>query len=677
MSNIFTPPLALHFIWHPSDQESVQPILDAVQSYLARDVDRPFSRGLNIPLFFYSSASPNAVPEDSPISIAKRDIVFILTSKNTSGRQIWQTYFDQIAIFNSLCALPIALDKLGLQHGNSGRLANLNFIRAYSFEGEYREQALLVRIAHEIYRYGFVEIDPAHHGKNSSIKLFLSHAKSGNTGRLHAEAIYRYIDSTNMSRFFDATEISPGFKFNEEIIEHIQDSTLVAIGSDDYSSRYWCQREILCAKEHQRPILAVDCLDEYEDRIFPAGSNVPCVHVTANTPLSEKDIIRILNAALLETIRHEHTQTALAEYQQQGWISKDCITLPRPPEIRQIAKAKQQGKTQVCYPEPALYMEEADWLAYFEVEAFTPLWSPDELDVLERDHIGISISTAPNDSFSSHHLHSDHLKRLSQDLARHLLARAGTLIYGGDLRDDGFTQFILDEAVALKSRLNSDNIHIINHLAWPIHIEDEKVVEWRAKYYDIINTQEHNAPNDVLDSIDPNIYLKPTTTDNRYIWSRCLTEMRQQSIQASNARICAGGKLSGYLGKMPGVLEEIMLALEYNKPLYLLGGFGGMVTEVCQSITNKSVTESLSEAWQISNTEGYQALQERAKQTGHHADYDVIKTTLESMDLEQLANNAGLDLNEYRRLMTSPFIDECIHIVLKGLKVLKELKVVK
>jgi len=63
-------------------------------------------------------------------------------------------------------------------------------------------------MAHEIYRYGFVEISENDHGKCSSIKIFLSHAKAGDTGRLHAESIYQFIDSTNMSRFFDATETS-------------------------------------------------------------------------------------------------------------------------------------------------------------------------------------------------------------------------------------------------------------------------------------------------------------------------------------------------------------------------------------------------------------------------------------------------------------------------------------
>ena len=40
-------------------------------------------------------------------------------------------------------------------------------------------------------------------------------------------------------------------------------------------------------------------------------------------------------------------------------------------------------------------------------------------------------------------------------------------------------------------------------------------------------------------------------------------------------RICLGGKTSGYEGNEPGVIEEARLALELDKPLYLLGGFGG------------------------------------------------------------------------------------------------------
>lgn len=666
----YNPPLAIHFIWNPADEDSVSKILDSVRSNFARDIDRPFSRGLNIPLFFYSSENPNNSPIDLPKQHAAKDVVFIFTSVNTIGRPSWELYINQIPNSETFRAVPIAIDKNGLGHGRCGRLKDLNFLRFYDWKGEFQEQRAILSMAHEIYRYSYNQIDAKNCGKQFSIKIFLSHSKAGDTGRLHAEEIYKYIDNTNMSRFFDATEISPGFKFDEEITKHIQESTLVAIGSDAYSSRYWCQREIICAKQNKRPIISVDCLQDFEDRIFPEESNVPCVHVSSKTPISECDILRILTATILETIRHNHALASLKYYQDQKWIDKDCELISRPPEIRQIIEVKSCGKHEICYPEPSIYPEEADWISSLEVNAFTPLLEKKEDKIFDDWRIGISISDCPKDHFSTSHLHADQIKRLSQDIARHMLARSGTIIYGGDLRKDGFTQFILDEAIALKNRLNTDNIHVQNHLAWPLYISDLDIVAWRAKYNGVIQTIEHDIPCDIRNDIDKTVSLAPSGTENKYIWSRCLTSMREGSIEKSDIRICAGGKVMGYKGKMPGVLEEIMIAMEKRKPIFLLGGFGGVVEEVCKTITNKTITEPLTEHWQITNNAGYFDLQERAKQKELNADYSNIKFFLENISINQLAISSGLNVDDYQRLMESPFVDECVYIVIKGLKAL-------
>jgi len=670
MHSEYKPPVAIHFVWHPSDTEAVTPVLDAVRTSFARDVNRPFSRGLNIPLFFYSSETPNCPPLNMPTQQAEKDVVFVFTSVNTLGREVWKSYINQLSFSNTLRALPIAIDTNGLGHVNEGSLQNLNFLRSYDWPEDLRDQWAVLSMAHEIYRHGFVEINESDKGKSSSVKIFLSHAKAGGTGCLHAESIYKFIDNTNMSRFFDATEISPGFNFDEEIIKHIKESTLVAIGSDAYSSRYWCQREILCAKQNNRPIIAVDCLQEYEDRVFPAGSNVPCVHVSPEAPISERDILRVLIATILETIRHHHAQKSLEYYQSQNWIDTDCAIISRPPEIRQIIKLKESGKQKVCYPEPSLYSEEADWLSYFKIDAFTPLRSRSEDKYLNNYRIAISISDISPNNYASHHLHADHLKRLAQDISSHLLARSGIIIYGGDLRKDGFTQFILDEAIALKNRLNTDDIHVENHLAWPIYISDPEIIVWRAKYNRVMKSIEHEIPDDIETDVDKSTFLPPNGVNNKYIWSRCLTEMREQSVVTSDARICAGGKLMGYQGKMPGVLEEIIISIEKNKPIYLLGAFGGVVGEVCKSIRNKAITEPLTEQWQITNNVAYFDLQKKSKTENKNANYTNIKFRLESIICEELAKSSGLNCKDYQRLMESPFVDECVHLILKGLKVI-------
>nr|VFK38082.1 MAG: TIR domain-containing protein [Candidatus Kentron sp. SD]VFK42826.1 MAG: TIR domain-containing protein [Candidatus Kentron sp. SD] len=668
MAAPYKPPLAVHLVWHPSDKDSVDPIIQAVSKHLSRDVDRPFSRNLNIPLFFYSSDSPDTPPGDSPQGLAARDILFVFTSVNTRGREAWNDYIQDLPCGDSFRCVPVALDSKGFGHGEEGSLKGLNFLRAYDWPEKFRAQHAILALAHEIYRHGFVEIEEGGKGKDSSIKIFLSHAKSGDTGLRHAESIKDFIENTNMSHFFDATEISAGFSFDDEIIGHLKESTVLAIGSDAYSSRYWCQREILCAKEHQRPMIAVDCLEEHEDRIFPAGANIPCVHVAPEPPLGDADILRILIAAILETIRHHHALESLKYYQSQGWIDSDCSFVSRPPEIRQLPAFGKGQKTKVCYPEPPIYSEEADWHHQLGIEAFTPLWRESEHSPLDGRRVGISISDVPNDGFSHNHLHADQSIRLAQDLARHLLARSATLIYGGDLRRDGFTDFILQEAIALKNRLNTDTVHVENHLAWPLYRSGAEIVAWRANYKAVMKTVEHVIPNDIIPHVDKDKFLPPSTPQNKYIWSRCLTEMREKSIDSSHARICAGGRLSEYKGKMPGVLEEILIALDRKKPIYLLGGFGGVVGEVCKVLRDEPYPEPLTEAWQITHNEGYSDLQKIARDHDRHADYDSIKSTLKGIELRELADGAGLDEEEYSRLMQTPFVDECVHIVIRGLK---------
>lgn len=58
-------------------------------------------------------------------------------------------------------------------------------------------------------------------------------------------------------------------------------------------------------------------------------------------------------------------------------------------------------------------------------------------------------------------------------------------------------------------------------------------------------------------------------------WSLSLFRMRVELIHRASAVIAMTGKEYGFSGRFPGVAEEVMLALAFNKPVYLVGGFGG------------------------------------------------------------------------------------------------------
>ena len=360
-----------------------------------------------------------------------------------------------------------------------------------------RAEESILNLSHELYRFGFVD-KKSTLGSDTSIHLFLSHAKKGETGEIYAKAIKHYIDTTNMKNFFDASEITVGYQFNTEIINHINESTLIAITTDEYSSRYWCQREILEAKKNNRPIISVNCLQIYEDRIFPPAANVPCVHITPSCEPTKLEVLNILVAALIETIRFNFSISLLKYYKQQSWIDSAAIVLARPPEIQQIvslrANIAENETLKICYPEPPIYAEEMDWLEYLKVTPSTPLWIAGDSNTQSKK-IGISISEYGED-FGNIHIHEDELKRFSQELVRHLLVRGNTIIFGGDLRNDGFTEFILDEASILQNRLPEREFKVENHLAWPLHLNNN-VNKWKVKYDQIISHVKYPVPDDL------------------------------------------------------------------------------------------------------------------------------------------------------------------------------------
>lgn len=686
LANIIIPPLAIHFIWHSDDNEQYFPFIKKFREYLTRDLDRPFSRELNIPTFLYSSKNTKTIPNQVK-KLAEKDLVFLFLSKNTLINPDWSTYINTIS--DEYLIIPIALDSDALNHSNntSSRINQRNFVRAFSWPLDLYQEYMILMLSHEIFRFSFNDIlNEKNKGIDLSLKVFLSHAKQDEQGVGLAKEIKNFIDNTSIQRFFDATDIAPGFDFENEITEHLKESTVIAIGSDKYSSRYWCQREILTAKEQRRPIIFVDTLEFYEDRIFPAAVNIPNIHLSHDNSLREKEILRVLIATLLETIRFNYSKKLLKYYQEQEWIHKDAEIFARPPEVNQVIKLLKEKKKKgdsfeilhICYPEPAVYPEEIEWINYFEnkisseseceienrVQAVTPLWSIFE-EQQEPKRIGISISDYREDQFESHNQHLDELKRLSQVIAGHLLARKHTLIYGGDLRDDGFTQFILDEALIVQSRLKDNDIKVENHLAWPIYL-GENIINFKAKYHRVLFTKEYSIPDDIYQNKD--VFLSPSCPDNKYIWSRCLTTMRNESIKSSDYRIFAGGKCESYLGKMPGVLEEFILSIEENKPVYLLGGFGGITSKISNSIINNSIEDELTLKWQIENNGQYADLQEIAGKNNHNANYDNIKEIILSLSIEKLCKGTGLDIDEYSRLMRTPFIDEAVHLILKGLK---------
>ena len=128
--------------------------------------------------------------------------------------------------------------------------------------------------------------------------------------------------------------------------------------------------------------------------------------------------------------------------------------------------------------------------------------------------------------------------------------------------------------------------------------------------------------------------------------------------------MCAGGRLSGYKGCMPGVVEEILIAIDQSKPIFLLGGFGGATAAVCECIANKGLPSNLTIDRQIELNPGYREMLEFASNRG--ANFELLYSSMQGKFKFANLNN-GLDEDDNRRLFCTPFIDEIIHLIQMGL----------
>ena len=653
--------IAIAFVWDREDESVVQKYIDYSTSLLARNVENPFSRNIDLPIFYYSNNKDTCIPPNINSSGGKV-IVYIFVGKNSVISKKWRDYIEMLVGNTAFHIIPIALDKSAFKINAIG---SLNFIREYEYI-EYKEQQFFIAMAHEIYRGGFSD-EYSEASKKSTLKIFLSHTKDKGIGENIARQLKDIIDNSSLNRFFDTYDIAPGYRFDQEITNNIKEASLVILNSEKYSTRYWCQREVLISKEYERPIIEVNVIERGMDRKFPYAGNIPVIRVDAcNGIIKTGDLYRILENILIETIRCRYADTKLLAYECpfDGMVKR----MHRPPEMCDLKKIVDINEDKInlnyhtiLYPDPPVYSEELDFFRRLGISVRTPIESQKRLTC----SIGLSISNPDVTSIRKIGQNENHLKKLSQVLAKYLLGCSATLVYGGDLRVDGFTRNLILEARILQDKLQSKEIYLKNYISWPIYLEETENLKtlWadNADILELIKVDIDNSVENLVISKDK--FLIPNTENNCYIWSKSLTKMRKTMIESCSAKICAGGRENGYKGKMPGVLEEILIASEMKKPLYLLGGFGGVVHSVCKIIQGDSIPDSLTLEWQLQNNLGYRGVLEYYKNSGEEIVYKDIVEKIKNINL-----NNGLSEEENNTLFNTPYVEEAVYLVLKGLQ---------
>lgn len=275
----------------------------------------------------------------------------------------------------------------------------------------------------------------------------------------------------------------------------------------------------------------------------------------------------------------------------------------------------------------------------------------------------IAISVSENDDLEKLGFTIQHLNDITIEIARHIIANDGKALYGGDLRQNGFTTLFSELSNQYK-RINDDTSGFANYFVFP---NTRQLTRSTRIHFLSKNIEIHEVEDPKSLTIDYNSKYDPKTNmEHRYIYSECFKEMRIQMAKDCTARVLVGGKITNYLGYIPGVIEEALYTLRENKPLYLVGAFGGATEKLIKLIKGETVEELTNDSQY--NTGFLIEFKDYVNSKCDYTDYDVLKTELSKFDVKKISDLNGLSIEENEILFSSKNIHEIVYILMKGLK---------
>lgn len=635
-----------------------------IYKLLCRDANRPFTDGLDIPVFMRTGCDEDTESIlDIDIDASEKTIALLLVDDYMYCSRKWGEYIDTLVktqngrseafriIGISLCRNAFDI------HPELSKKQFISFASHNLFEPDNWKEFQL-RIQDNIVR--FLNNDD----EKYKLKLFISHSKrdTDKYGVTIASDLRDYIRSkTKLDFFFDANDIIDGYSFADQIKENAERerTTLVIINSDTYSEREWCQKEVLYAKQTMRPAIVVNVLHGTVARSFPYISNIP--HIQFNGDWSEVLILALRTT--LDYLYQSHYLNWLKKTLPQDERDKYSI-LPFAPEAYSFTYDELSKR--VIYPEPPLYKNELDVLLKIsqngDTEKFlTPMQLLSDGIDLTGKNIAVSVSESPDAIRMG--IGECMFRDFIVEISRHLLVAGAHLTYGGDLRNGGYTHLFKELSYQYgeyQHNSNRNTKYFTNYFAWPIHtnltIQEQSEFERSRVEIALID-----PPEDFTG--DKNAFLRPVDNESNLIWAQSLLKMRRAMEAHVDARIILGGRLHGFKGFMAGLFEEFHIASSHNHPIYVIGGFGG-VSGVLASLLEK--TTNVEAVKRNAFKDGaYRSFSDFCYRKGISQGYEILQSVIDK-GVEGLNN--GLSVDENIRLFQTTNIIEIISLILKGLK---------
>ncbi len=270
-------------------------------------------------------------------------------------------------------------------------------------------------------------------------------------------------------------------------------------------------------------------------------------------------------------------------------------------------------------------------------------------DALRGLRLGVSVSGSAD--LGALGLVPRHAELALAEIARSVLTGRGGLMYEGRVEPEGFTQFLMHEV----ERYGSHPDALTLCLAEPEHR--------RLSGEELLALDQGLGPPGRVICLDPDgVEIDPSTLAQRseqpaglngHHDERSYSAVRRHITRTSHARVLIGGRLNGFNGAMPGIIEEAVYAVEAGQPLYVVAGFGGAAALVAKALG----IDDLSWA-----ADSFPKRPDDAR-----IDRSLVHLRSAARNSAWCATSCGLEENEMRQLFASSRPSQIASLVVNGL----------
>ncbi|MDB5071577.1 MAG: hypothetical protein JWM87_2688 [Candidatus Eremiobacteraeota bacterium] len=291
--------------------------------------------------------------------------------------------------------------------------------------------------------------------------------------------------------------------------------------------------------------------------------------------------------------------------------------------------------------------------------------------------VGLSISESEHASL--HGFPKWQVNRITLQVVSALFGQGVAVVFGHDWRDDGVMEAVHSFAQQVQppvplSPAEADAVQqplLRNILPWP---DSPRLDEAdRERLSSTLRISPAGLPDELARYADEALAAGRASKEYRYLRARGLTYLRRQLDDACDARVCIGGRQSGYSGRLPGVVEEALFAVRSGTPLYLAGMLGGAAKDVIDAVEGKTMPPDFCSDENARAMYANPAIGEHDRSTRNDRVMDPSETWADfrRRGRSAIVNSNMLSVEENDELCRTPVVDRVVELVLTGLSRVK------